>query len=452
MFEVIEREKNSDMLALSDGNVYITYKQLYKILMYNQKYLQKCGYKAGDHIIIYADSQFNFVVVALSMLSLGTWIVPVNKIVNSRELLRISEATDARIMKKEEMRKCVESYEFVSEGILERPDERNCGVFHMTSGSTGAAKFCIRSLNDFMLESRSFQEIFGYKRGHKILSLCPLEHSFAAGAAFFNSFNFGGTLYVVETFNPKKVLKFIQLHFINSLIMVPSMLRVFNNLKISSSIDSLEHILVGAGIMNVNDVNMFENKYGCHVYSNYGSSESGCVITSGKKWVSGSVGVAMPGVTLKICDNDYNIVENGLLYIKCSWFFSGYYGENDNIFTEDGYITLGDIGRIDNDGNVFIEGRKGNMVKVNGRTINCLVVERALMELPYVKDCKVVGCSKKNDDKYLKAFVVAEKIDIITIRRELHSLLDDYQIPESIELVTSIPRNSMGKVLVNELL
>ena len=389
------------------------------------------------------------------MLSLGIWIIPINKEISPSKLRSISFMTDAKIMQEVEVENCARDLEAVVSGNIRMPDEEKCGIFHMTSGSTGEPKFCIRTLYSFMLESASFQKIFTYRCGYKILSLCPLEHSFASGAALFNSLTFGGSLYVMEDFKPKKIIDFINRNLINKLIMVPSMLKIFNKLNLKGkNISSLECVLVGAGIMTLEVTKAFEEKFHCHVYSNYGSSESGCVITSRDEWVNKSAGIAMPGVILKLCDDDYNLVpesdKEGQLYIKCNWMFSGYYKGN-NAYTHDGFITLGDIARIDQRGNVFIVGRKESIAKINGRKVSCLEVEQTIMKLPGVIDCKVIGCIKSNNSEYLKAYVVSKKMNEKQLRYELSLCCDHYKIPELIVIVDFLPRNIMGKVLLNEL-
>lgn len=453
MFDLFVKEKNSDIPAIKSEEICVSYKQLYQLLYRNQLYLQNCGYIAGEHVIIHAKTQVGFALSILSMLSLGTWVVPVNKAVPQEELQGISIAVSAKIMKEEEIESCSRCLGEMLDGDILLPDEDKCGIFHMTSGSTGIPKYCVRRLYDFMLESFSFQQIFDYKPGYKVLSLCPLEHSFASGAVLFNCFNFGGTLCIIEEFNPKKILKFIEDNLVNNLIMVPSMLRLFNRLYLKGrKIDSIDFVLVGSGVMQEKDVKNFQRNFGCHVYSNYGSSESGCVITSLKEWVDKSAGVAMPGVALKLCDDNYNLVTegDGQLYIKCSWMFSGYYGKKD-VFTKDGFFTLGDIARIDDKGNVFIVGRKENFVKINGKKVNCVEVEDEIKALHNVLDCKVIGCKKDNNDEYIKAYVEAQDVDEKELRQEIYSHLAKHKRPEKIIIVDLLPRNLMGKIMLNEL-
>ncbi len=456
MFDLLLKMKENNMAAIIHEETCISYKQLYQMICRNNKYLNSCGYSKEQCVIIQSKSQLEFVLSAFSVLSLGMWVIPINKEVDPQKVKNISDMTKARLMSDEESALCAEMSEIGVEDDIQPIDEKKNGIYHVTSGSTGTPKLCERSLYDFSLESDSFQQIWGFKSGTRMMSLCPLEHSFAAGSVLLNCFNFGGTLCIVEDFNPKKILKAIAEYSVEFLAMVPSMLRLFAKMQVKNEdVKSLKHALVGSGVMKEEVVVEFEDIYKCKVHSNYGSSESGCVITSRDRWKDKAAGVAMPDVTLKLCDEEYNVLtgenEVGQLYIKCEWMFSRYWG-NDDVFTEDGFMTLGDIARIDSDGNVFILGRRENFVKVNGKKVNCLEVENKIKTLQFVTDCKVIGCKKRNNDEYIKAFLETKIVDQNEIRKAVNAVLEKHERPEKIDAVSCFPRNHMGKIVLEDLI
>jgi acyl-CoA synthetase (AMP-forming)/AMP-acid ligase II len=122
--------------------------------------------------------------------------------------------------------------------------------------------------------------------------------------------------------------------------------------------------------------------------------------------------------------------------------------------TDDGWFCTGDIGRVDDDGFVWIEGRVSDMINRGGMKVFPAQVEEALMSSPAVRDVAVVGVADERLGEVPWAFVVsaAGPVDTAELEAWCRDRLSPYKVPERFVAVASLPRNETGKVLRAELL
>jgi len=115
-----------------------------------------------------------------------------------------------------------------------------------------------------------------------------------------------------------------------------------------------------------------------------------------------------------------------------------------------GWFQTGDMGKRDEDGFVYIVGRKVEMIISSGENIYPMEVERAIQSLPQIKEAAVVGMADAKRGEVVAAFVILKK-DVRTTENEilaaLHNKIAHYKIPKKIIFVEEFPRNQSGKVL-----
>jgi acyl-CoA synthetase (AMP-forming)/AMP-acid ligase II len=165
--------------------------------------------------------------------------------------------------------------------------------------------------------------------------------------------------------------------------------------------------------------------------------------------LSDTVGRACPGVSVRIVD--------GELRLKGPQCFLGYVDEalTADAFDEDGWMRTGDLGEMDADGNVRITGRLKDVIIRNAENISALEVEDVLLRHPDVIDVAVIGLPDERTGERLCAVVVSEPGRSVSVGDlDAHCRaqgLARHKCPEQVELVDSLPRNPMGKVLKQEL-
>jgi acyl-CoA synthetase (AMP-forming)/AMP-acid ligase II len=168
-----------------------------------------------------------------------------------------------------------------------------------------------------------------------------------------------------------------------------------------------------------------------------------------------------PGVVARVVDLDEKEVdpgEEGELRVQGPQVFRGYVDASldRGAFDEQGYFRTGDLGRIDADGFVTITGRLKDVIIRKGETISAGEVEDALFKHPGVRDVAVVGIADARSGERICAIVVpidpASPLDFDEMAEFLRSQrLMVQKIPEQLEILDELPRNSMGKVLKQEL-
>lgn len=449
IIEKIRERMECKRIAFQYRDQKITFQQLYHTLACNQKFLTDKGYSNKEVIYIQADNQFTFVICLLSSFALGSFVIPIHKSIKAAEVQKIISLTDARCLTEEEVHECIRiKEESQTELIIPHPDKY--GVYHTTSGSSGLPKICVRTASNLYMESISFAQTFSLCERDEALSLCPLEHSFAFGAALMSGVVNGFTLHIIDEFKPRSALRYLEQNHISLLFMVPAMARMLclAELKNGTRLFCLRIPLVGAGPITKELYFNFMEKFGVRLLSNFGSTETGSIISRTDPYNYESVGKAMYGVDLKICDESGKIIpdgEQGCLFIKSKSMLQNYLNHNI-MFDEDHYISLGDLAVRDANGNIYIKGRKDQLINIGGKKVNPIEVEKAILEISEVEECKVYSVQLKSGEQIMKAYIVGKGIKKQNIFNHLKENLSEYKIPSIIEYVPAIERNVMGKV------
>lgn len=436
----------TNTIAIETTNYAITYGQLYKLICRNRRHLMNKG--VFKKTVVYkVKNQAAFICNMLSLLSAECWVVPVPPDVNPRfpSALQNAILIDSDFF--------IESNENdeSDEGLLEANDQL-CGIYHMTSGSTGYVKFCKRSLRALMLEGFAYQKLFSLNES-RILSMAPIYHSFALGAAAFSSLVSGSQLKLVEKFIPRKMVSIITTWNANIVIGVPLMIDAIARVSIDTTVSfpSLKAILSGTGNVTKEVQDLVKRRFGIHVSVNYGSTETGGILSRLSEEPHDSIGKEMSGVEIKIIHKEgreSKINEDGEAYVKSPYMMSEYAYEKNPFI--DGYFPMGDILKKDESGYYYIIGRIKNFIDIGGRKVNPLIIQEKILEYPGTKDCVVSKGIRKNGSIFIQAIVEGESINVDDIRRYLSLTLDPYQIPSSIKVVNKLKRNTVGKYIKNE--
>jgi len=166
-----------------------------------------------------------------------------------------------------------------------------------------------------------------------------------------------------------------------------------------------------------------------------------------------SIGKAIPGVNIKILDQDNHQVPRGKigeLVASGKNIMSGYWKDPETtakILNENGYHT-GDQGYEDKEGFYFLKGRKDSLLKVGGHSINLQEIEDALMETELVVEAAIIGIEDELLGNKLIAFVSPKDktIDTNMILSHCARLLPKYKMPAQIQIIKNLPKNANGKI------
>lgn len=454
MIQYLERMKESDRTAIIYQEKNITYKQLFHWIAFNQSILQKYQFPSAECIAFHVTNQFEFVITFLSLAAWGAKILPISPDVLEQDVINLRERVHLIFLREDIKKEIVNENNCETElqsNKFENREKDTC-LIHMTSGSSGRIKLCQRSMEALDFEGFSYRMTFHLSVPYEILSLCPLEHSFSFGAVFVNAVVNGCTLHIVDKFNPRQILKYLGNHKINMMTMIPDMAKVLCSVTMPDGgggvMQDMKVCLTATAKVTEEIYTMFYEKFNVKLLSNYGSTETGGAICRTDENDYEKLGRAMWNVKLKVCDangQEVPVGSEGLLYIKSPGMFSGYI-DDKYMFDEEGYFTLNDKVKLDQEGNITFMGRNSRMAKVNGMKVSLEEVERAILDISGVKECKVIF-----RDNYLTAYVVADRLSKTDCYFELEKRIHKNAIPRKFVFKKRFERDQMGKIRLSNL-
>jgi acyl-CoA synthetase (AMP-forming)/AMP-acid ligase II len=170
-----------------------------------------------------------------------------------------------------------------------------------------------------------------------------------------------------------------------------------------------------------------------------------------------SIGKPLPDVQVRIVDDDGRVLaggEVGEIQVQTPRVMKGYEGQEGSHLTADGWLPTRDMGWIDEDGYVFMAGRKDDMIIRGGENIAPAEVESVLLSHPSVDEAAVLGAPDEEWGQRVAAFVVLRRGTEATaddLTAFCRARLASFKKPEIVRFLDELPRNPMGKVLRNDL-
>ncbi|MEY8349439.1 acyl-CoA synthetase [Bacillus cereus] len=320
-----------------------------------------------------------------------------------------------------------------------------------TSGSTGKAKAFLRAQESWVHSFDCNLHDFHMKNNDTVLLAGTLVHSlFLYGA--ISALYLGQTVYLVEKFIPNHVLSILEQEKISVMYTVPTMLEALY--KEESVIEQEIKIISSGAKWEAEAKQRVKAAFPyAKRYEFYGASELSFVtaltdVESERK--ASSVGKPCHNVQIRICNEkgkELKQGEIGTVYVKSDQFFMGYLldGGLSCQVTEDGWMTVHDIGYVDTEGFLYIVGREKNMILFGGINIFPEEIESVLSAHPHVEEIVVIGIK----DEYWGEKPVA-MVKGKAMRQELKSFclqrLSPFKIPKEWCFVDEIPHTSSGKV------
>ncbi len=339
-------------------------------------------------------------------------------------------------------------------------DRGSARIIIQTSGTTGTPKGASRDASAAGMGALA--NLLGsvpYRRDDAILCPAPMFHSFGLATFTFAS-ALGASLILPERFDPEQSLALIAQHRATAASFVPVMLRRIVSLpdevKARYDVSSLRIVMTSGSALS-RDLKLAATElFGEVLYDLYGSTEAGWVAIASPEVIRShpsSVGRPVDGIEVAVFSPEGDRLgpnETGELYVRSNVMFDGY-TSGDSKDERDGFMAVGDLGRLDDNGLLYVEARTDDMVVVGGENIYPIEIEGVIEAIPGVDEVTVMGVPDEEYGEVLAAFVVGSvKPDKIkqTCKKELAS----YKVPKRIEIIKELPRTSTGKVVKRELL
>jgi len=199
----------------------------------------------------------------------------------------------------------------------------------------------------------------------------------------------------------------------------------------------------------------FTKRTGHQILERYGMTETGMITSNPYEGdrVPGTVGFPLPAVRIRVVDangNECPTGEVGVVEVRGPNVFSGYWRlpERTDAEHHDGWFVTGDVGSVDSEGRLTLEGRSGDMIISGGLNVYPREIELALDAQPGVVESAVIGIPDADFGERVVAALVTstEATDLDAIEAALRERLAPFKIPKTMIVVDELPRNSMGKV------
>ena len=350
--------------------------------------------------------------------------------------------------------------------LPERPVGRE---FLYSSGTTGLPKGIKRPLLPFAQREApewdmTWKTLYGFGPDVVYLSPAPLYHA-APHAYVRRTIMEGGTAVVMAKFDPLRALELIERHRVTHSQWVPTMfvrlLALPEDQRRRFDLSSLRCAIHAAAPCPVAVKQRMMEWWGPIIWEYYAGSESvGTTVVSPQDWLArpGTVGRPVNGVTLHICDEDGRELPPGEVGRIC---FDGaprfaYHNapeKTEAAYDARGRATLGDLGRVDEEGWLYLSDRRADLILSGGVNIYPAEIEAVLLRHPGVAEAAVVGVPQEEFGEQVHAVIVPRdpRADQAALRVELEALCRDGlagpKRPRSWEFAGELPRSEAGKLL-----
>jgi acyl-CoA synthetase (AMP-forming)/AMP-acid ligase II/uncharacterized membrane protein len=332
----------------------------------------------------------------------------------------------------------------------------------LTSGTTGSPKGASRANPQSLDPAVSLLATIPLKARQSAYIAAPLFHSW--GFAHFTLGLILGSTYVLRRkFDPEQCLADIARYRCDSLVVVPVMMQRIMELpedvRAKYDTSSLKVVAASGSALPGDLANDWMDVFGDTLYNLYGSTEvawASIATPADMRAAPGTAGKPPRGTVVKLYD-DHGVEvpqgQTGRIFVGNEMLFEGYTGGG----TKDvigSLMATGDVGRFDEGGRLFVEGRDDEMIVSGGENVFPKEIEDLLARHEAVAEAAALGVEDKDFGQRLRAFVVLERGKEVSeddLKTYVKKNLARYKVPREIVFLDELPRNATGKVLKREL-
>ncbi len=343
-----------------------------------------------------------------------------------------------------------------------------------TSGSAGEPKGVVLSHHNVLANTAQIGAILARIELRNILGCLPIFHSFGCTVTFWWPLLGGPTVITYVTpLETQKLVEIIEKYKIELFLNTPTFLRSYLKKARREQMKSIKVVVTGAEKLPSDLVYKFEEAFGLPICEGYGMTEATPVVSVNLPNIPpskhhpdgitlrrvGSTGRPLAGMSVRIrdpeTDEDKSLFESGMLWLRAANIFEGYLDDPQRTadVLRDGWYKTGDIGRMDEDGFLYIEGRITRFSKIGGEMIPHGTVEHKITEVMHLTTAEgegpavvVMGIPDDTKGEQLVAFST-HALDVSVVRaRLIEAGLPTLWIPRQFKQVDKIPLMATGKL------
>lgn len=472
-------DKPALIMRMGYRTVELTFGEVYETAKKIACYFEQNGIGVEDKVLLLASNSPYWGCVWWGSILRGSIIVPQNIQNTKSQIEKIIAQTEGKLLiydetYTDELPEGIKAVDIVK--FIEEVEKTDCSGFEAfkaqddtvaelmyTSGTTGDPKGVILTHHNLASNVDALNKVIPMKKNEVFLSILPLAHIFEQTTCFLNTFY--NTSTVVYAHSPKAIVDLLNEYHATKMAAVPEFLQLVMNkietnaedqgkgalmkklMKLSNAIKikPLQRLLFRSvhkkfgGKLNLVASGgaplhpELERKWmalGIDLMQGYGLTETSPIISTNnfKEHRFESIGKPLPGIEVKISDD-------GEILVKGPNVFQGYYKNEEKTkaaFTDDGWFRTDDMGRIDEEGFIFISGRKKYMILgPAGQNVYPEDIEEAMNSIEGVQDCTVLGVEKEGGKEEIHAVLLFEegrkKTDPEEVVTKANSKLASYQ-------------------------
>ena len=336
-------------------------------------------------------------------------------------------------------------------------------AFLYTSGTTGRSKGAMLTHGNLGSNASVLKDYWQFTKDDVLLHALPIFHTHGLFVATNVTLLAGSSMIFLPKFDPNEMFRLMPQA--TSMMGVPTFYtRLLQDARLTKETTAHMRLFVaGSAPLLAETHREWEQRTGHRILERYGMTETNMITSNpydGAR-VAGAVGLPLPGVAVRICDPETGAEipagDVGMIQVRGPNVFKGYWRMPEKTkaeFTHDGFFITGDLGKIEPNGYVSIVGRGKDLVISGGYNVYPKEVESEIDALDGVLESAVIGLPHADFGEGVTAVIVPSKaaaLDEKSVLKQLDGKLAKYKLPKRILFVDALPRNTMGKVLKNEL-
>lgn len=477
-----------DRIAVITEKEKVSYKQLNKMIhTAAAKIKEKLKGKKGERIAILSQNRIEYIVLLFAIAKIECIAVPLNIRLSAKEFIfQLTDSGSKMIFAEKENEEFasslikqtgMENLELIEEffqdsassvsnfSFEERIDEDAPFIICYTSGTTGKPKGAVLTQGNMFWNAINNKLSIDLTSEDRCIVLLPLFHIGGIGLFCFPSLFSGGTIVIPGKFDPEKVISMIEKEKVTIVMGVPTIHQALLTSPAFQSADlsSVRWFYNGGAPCPRELIEAYYDK-GYLFGQGFGMTEASPTLFMLTKEDAprkkGSIGKPVLFSEYKLIDSEGREVENGEvgeLAVRGPNIMKEYWNRPDATkeALKDGWLLTGDLAKADDEGFLFIVGRRKEMIISGGENIYPLEVEQVISQIKDVSEVAVVGQADPYWGEVPEAFIVKKigsdltKDDVLNYCREF---LSKYKIPKKITFINELPKNATGKIQKSQLI
>jgi long-chain acyl-CoA synthetase len=473
--------------ALMEGDRTVSYGELDALVELAARKLADAGVRPGDRVLLIAENSIPLTVCIFAASRIGAWSATVNARLSEREILNFLDHSGARRAlyfsvgspqaAAHGQARGAESVHW--EGIGElmlgplnaaavpepaaADPARAVAAMVYTSGTTGAPKAVMLSHANLLFVAANTARMRALTPDDVVYAVLPFSHVYGLSSVLLGSLLGGAALLLEARYRPDVLAHVLAERGVSVMHGAPAMYAKLFEWSTASGtplrFPRLRLAQSGGAPLTLPLKQMFEKTFGIVLQNGYGMTEASPSISQTRidaPRTDCSVGLAIPGIELRLDGADTSADGTGELWVRGPNVMQGYYRAPQltaETITPDGWLRTGDLARIEPDGAVFIVGRSKELIIRSGFNVYPIEIEQVLNAYPGVVQSAVVGRAVEGNEEVV-AFVEPAsgvQIDLDALRGYLKANLSPYKVPSEIVVLEHLPAAATGKVLKKEL-